>query len=345
MLINLKLFLAARSGQRFVLFHIDTWVLVCHRTGIRAVVCHLAYHRRSTSIRERKDAGDNFREGSLPVAENTLHLSTVEHLAMEMFISSPWEGFLHILAELYAEFCKFLEEQLRVIVVGNVAYPLVLVERFRVIELVVSLVCILVLLTRFLGVEGSHDTDTTDAVLRVHVVHLVAERCEVHTCRSTCAVDESDHLLTLLVGIVDSLLVIVLSPCRTTWSVDVENVPGTELVICSLNHPIAMFGRTIGASSTISGDGTIDIEYIDERFIHFVQIPTGMSLTFLSNLVLLDDRLCILAHYVARLILLRLKRSMCSEVRFQHYACVVSEVRANHPDASLENFEKSFVHC
>ena len=62
------------------------------------------------------------------------------------------------------------------------------------------------------GVESGHHADAANLVFGVHVVTLVTEGCEIHTSRAAHTVDKGIDLLTALVGIVDGLLVVVLSP-------------------------------------------------------------------------------------------------------------------------------------
>ena len=157
----------------------------------------------------------------------------------------------------------------------------------------ISFIGKLVFATIGLRIEGCHHTDTSDFVLRVHVVTLIAERSEIHTCRCTHAVDECDDWLTQFTGIIDSLFVIVLCPSGTSRGIDDKDVTSAQGMIGRLNHHVAMVYRTIRATSTISGDRTIDCEYRNKRevlsiIIITIQCPlTSHLLTILRNLIFL----------------------------------------------------------
>ena len=157
----------------------------------------------------------------------------------------------------------------------------------------ISFIGKLVFTTIGLRVEGCHHTDAADFVLRVHVVTLITERSEIHTCRCTHAVDEGDDWLTQFTGIIDSLLVIVLCPSGTSRSVDDEDMTSTQGMIGRFDHHVTMVYRTIRATATISGDRTIDGEYRNKRevlsiIIITIQCPlTSHLLTILRNLIFL----------------------------------------------------------
>ena len=105
-----------------------------------------------------------------------------------------------------------MHQFLSVAVIGDVAVLAVLVERLGVVEFVVRFVGKLIGAAVCFGVECGHHANATNLVLGVHVVTLIAKRSEIHTGRSTHAIDKGKNRLTFGACILNGLLVIVLGP-------------------------------------------------------------------------------------------------------------------------------------
>ena len=162
-----------------------------------------------------------------------------------MLVGSIGECGLHVTAELCLQLVKLLNEQRGIVVLGNVAILLVLVHALGSVVLAVGLAVKLVLLTVLDGEERRHHAYATQLVLQVHHVDLVAERCEILTCRCTETVDKHIYALSAVMSIVDGLLEVVLGPGRTARGVDNHHVGAAVLIVGSLHHPVADLPRTV----------------------------------------------------------------------------------------------------
>ena len=262
-----------------------------------------------------------------------------------MLLSSSRERLLDVSAKLYARLFQIIHQLLIILaVLGNVTIPLVFVVRLRIVQLMVSLIGVLIGGAILFSIESGHHTDGAKHILGVHVVHFITYAGQVHSSRGTEAIHESIYLLTMLMGIVDSLLEVIDSPCRTTRRVNNKDVCLTELIICSLHHPIAQIHRAIGASTTFTSDRTIHRHDIDKRSIHFVHPPTGGSLTVFCHLVLIDDTdsLAILyLHGVRLFLLLKIECYAAIQVLLPNSTRAVDVFRHNHPQLCCQKFEKS----
>ena len=202
----------------------------------------------------------------------------------------------------------------------------------------VSLIGKLVLATVCLGVECSHHTDAPDFVFRVHIVSLVAKRCEIHTGTGAHTIHEGDDRLSQRAGIVDGLLIVVLCPSRTTWSIDDKDVTSAQRMIGRTDHHISVVDTAIRATAAISGDRTIHGEYAHEwevLCLFIAQSPVATHLlTILGNLIFLrvvHTTHCIGGSYEAASLLRSLERDMLIQVSLESLSHAMHEVRKNHP--------------
>ena len=252
-----------------------------------------------------------------------------------MVVGSRRESSLHVRAELHAEVCQFLDQELVVAIVCDVAEGTVLVERLRVVDFVVRLVVVLVVRAILLRVESRHHADAAQLVLRVHEIHLVTERGEIHSGGSTHAVDEGKDGLVQRVHIVDGLLKVVLCPCGAARRVDVEDVATAHLVVGRTDEPVAQFDGAVRAGTAVARNGAIHGQHIDERRLHRTEFPGILRLAVLRHLVFENIRSGIRCTLYGQERMLLFPERQCRvrvQVVLNHRTRGMDEIGRYHPE-------------
>ena len=219
--------------------------IVCHVCRLSDFTVGGTGDRLLIAVGHGKCACHQVAQQHLSVTQDIHHFGCVEYLSVQMLVGSIRECCFHIAAELCLQLVKFLNQQRGIVVLGNVAILLVLVDTLGSVVLAVGLAVKLILLTVLDSEERCHNAYATQLVLQVHHVNLVAKRCEILTSRCTKSVDKHIHALSTVVSIVDSLLEIVLSPSRTARGVNHHDMSTAVLIVGSLHHPVADLLRAV----------------------------------------------------------------------------------------------------
>ena len=259
-----------------------------------------------------------------------------------MVVGGSRKSSLHRIAELHSQLGQLLYKHVVIAIISDVAHLFVLVETFRVVNLVIGVVGVFAIAAVLLGVEGCHHTDATELVFRVHHIHLVTQRREIHSRRGTSAVDKGEYVLTLVMGIVDGLLEVILCPSRTARSVDPEDVSAVELVVSSLHNLVAKVDAAVCAVPAVARYGTIHIHHVHEWLFHVPQVVVVERRTSLRGELFLGvgeshSFCCREWHLLLKL----LQYGVRIEVEFDDTADVVGEVWRHHPHLCSHQFKKS----